>query len=151
MKIVKMDKKIEKEQNRELEQFCRQIREYVQSGRIRECEQLIPQYMQKYPDSAVPHHLLGIVLEMKGKHVEAMKHFRAATALDAGFLPASYNMEQYSSFARKCTIRPAYGWEDCGRKGTHHGINTSGRRSEYSDKKGMFINETGKADHWILV
>ena len=27
MKIVKMDKKIEKEQNRELEQFCRQIRE----------------------------------------------------------------------------------------------------------------------------
>ena len=22
---------------------------------------------------------------------------------------------------------------------------------EYSDKKGMFINETGKADHWILV
>ena len=77
MKIVKMDKKIEKEQNRELEQFCRQIREYVQSGRIRECEQLIPQYMQKYPDSAVPHNLLGIVLEMKGKHVEAMKHFRA--------------------------------------------------------------------------
>lgn len=60
-------------------------------------------------------------------------------------------LEQYSSFARKCTIRPAYGWEDCGRKGTHHGINTSGRRSEYSDKKGMFINETGKADHWILV
>ena len=42
MKIIKMDKKIEKEQNRELEQFCRQIREYVQSGRIRECEQLIP-------------------------------------------------------------------------------------------------------------
>jgi len=48
MKIVKMDKKIEKEQNRELEQFCRQIREYVQSGRIRECEQLIPQYMQVF-------------------------------------------------------------------------------------------------------
>ena len=31
MKIIKMDKKIEKEQNRELEQFCRQIREYVQA------------------------------------------------------------------------------------------------------------------------
>ena len=45
MKIIKMDKKIEKEQNRELEQFCRQIREYVQSGRIRECEQSIPKYM----------------------------------------------------------------------------------------------------------
>ena len=44
MKIIKMDKKIEKEQNRELEQFCRQIREYVQSGRIRECEQ----YMQVF-------------------------------------------------------------------------------------------------------
>lgn len=48
MKIIKMDKKIEKEQNRGLEQFCRQIREYVQSGRIRECEQLIPQYMQVF-------------------------------------------------------------------------------------------------------
>lgn len=41
--------------------------------------------------------------------------------------------------------------EDCAKKDRHHGINTSGRRSEYSDKKGMFINETGKADHWILV
>ncbi len=48
MKIIKMDKKIEKEQNRELEQFCRQIREYVQSGRIRECEQLIPQYTCRF-------------------------------------------------------------------------------------------------------
>ena len=48
MKIIKMDKKIEKEQNRELEQFCRQIREYVQSGRIRECDQSIPQYMQVF-------------------------------------------------------------------------------------------------------
>lgn len=52
MKIIKMDKKIEKEQNRELEQFCRQIREYVQSGRIRECEQLIPQYMQVFSRQA---------------------------------------------------------------------------------------------------
>ena len=77
MKIIKMDKKIEKEQNRELEQFCRQIREYVQSGRIRECEQLIPQYMQV--------------------------------------------------FCRQATI-----WSS-------------------TVLLRMFINETGKADHWILV
>ena len=41
--------------------------------------------------------------------------------------------------------------EDCAKKDRHHGINTSARISEYSDKKGMFRNETGKADHWILV
>lgn len=155
MKDMKMteirNRKMEKERDQELDRFCKEIEEHVQKGKLGECEQLIPQYMQKYPDSAIPHNLLGIVLEKQGKHVEAMKHFRAAAALDAEFLPASYNMEQYSSLRRKCGIEPMYGWEDCRSGHRWNYGNTLKRGSEYSDKKGMLMNGTGKTDHWILV
>lgn len=143
--------RMKKEENQELDQFCKQIKEHVEKGKLGECEQMIPQYMQKYPDSAIPHNLLGIVLEKQGRHVEAMKHFRAAAALDAEFLPASYNMEQYSSLRRKCAIEPMYGWEECRSWHKRNQGNTLKRGSEYSDKKGMFMNGTGKTDHWILV
>lgn len=143
--------RMKKEENQELNQFCKQIKEHVEKGKLGECEQMIPQYMQKYPDSAIPHNLLGIVLEKQGRHVEAMKHFRAAAALDAEFLPASYNMEQYSSLRRKCAIEPMYGWEEYRSEHRWNHGNTLKRESEYSNKKGMFMHETGKTDHWILV
>lgn len=152
MKMTEIrNRKMEKERDQELDRFCKEIEEHVQKGKLGECEQLIPQYMQKYPDSAIPHNLLGIVLEKQGKHVEAMKHFRAAAALDAEFLPASYNMEQYSSLRRKCAIEPMYGWEDCRSEHRWNYGNTLKRGAEYSDKKGMLMNGTGKTDHWILV
>ena len=152
MKMTEIrNRKMEKERDQELDRFCKEIEEHVQKGKLGECEQLIPQYMQKYPDSAIPHNLLGIVLEKQGKHVEAMKHFRAAAALDAEFLPASYNMEQYSSLRRKCAIEPMYGWEDCRSEHRWNYGNTLKRGAEYSDKKGMLMNGTSKTDHWILV
>lgn len=152
MKMTEIrNRRMEKERDQELDRFCKEIEEHVQKGKLGECEQLIPQYMQKYPDSAIPHNLLGIVLEKQGKHVEAMKHFRAAAALDAEFLPASYNMEQYSSLRRKCAIEPMYGWEDCRSEHRWNYGNTLKRGAEYSDKKGMLMNGTGKTDHWILV
>ena len=38
--------------------------------------------MAENPHGAVPHNLMGILLEKESNHVLAMKHFRAAYALD---------------------------------------------------------------------
>ena len=51
--------------------------------------------MLQNPHSAIPHNLMGILMEKENNHVLAMKHFRAAYALDPTYIPARYNMEQY--------------------------------------------------------
>lgn len=48
--------------------------------------------MYKYPYSPEPHNLLGILLEKEGKHVEAMKHFRAYLDLDPTYCSALRNI-----------------------------------------------------------
>lgn len=106
-----MSEKISWEE-KELEKLCETVKKYIKQGEIQVCENLIPEYMKKYPDSAVPHNLLGILLEKRGRHLDAMKHFRAASALDAEFLPANFNMRRYSSFEKKLCVRPLYGWAD---------------------------------------
>ena len=55
---------------------------------------------------------MGIVLEKENEHVEAMKHFRAAWALDPTYLPARVNMEQYAGFSTVGRI-DAYDESDC--------------------------------------
>ena len=77
-----------------------------------ETREMICEAMKKYPDAAQPHNLLGILMEMQGNHVAAMKHFRAASVLDPTFLPARKNMEIYGSFSRPGAA--AYTMEDCG-------------------------------------
>lgn len=96
----------------DLRNLCRVIRNYVQSQRWAECDRLIPKYMELYPHSAVPHNLMGIVLEKCGHHADAMKHFRAAGALDASYMPAGFNMDIYSSFEKEGKREPAFDWKD---------------------------------------
>ena len=45
------------------------------------------------PHSAICHNLMGILMENENEHVLAMKHFRAAYALDSTYIPARLNME----------------------------------------------------------
>lgn len=97
----------------ELNNLCRVIKNYVNGWRWEECDRLIPKYMGLYPDSAVPHNLMGIVLEKRGRHTDAMKHFRAACALDASYAPASFNMALYSAFEKERSAEPAYDEQDC--------------------------------------
>ena len=52
---------------------------------------------------------------------------------------------------RKGTIKPVYGWKEYRIGQGWQSPGTFERESEYSDKKGMFMHETGKTDHWILV
>ena len=77
-----------------------------------EGEREIIDIMTNHPHSAVPHNLYGILLEKKQNHVEAMKHFRAAYALDPTYIPSRYNLEQYGSLEITGFL-PAYSEEDC--------------------------------------
>ena len=97
----------------QLAELCAKIKEYVENEDWESCMELIPKYMEQYPDSAVPHNLMGIVLESQGKHPEAMRHFRAAWSLDSPFVPANRNMDAYAVYDRTQKVEPAYTMEDC--------------------------------------
>ncbi|MPN32980.1 hypothetical protein SDC9_180463 [bioreactor metagenome] len=68
--------------------------------------------MSRFPHEPHPHNLMGILLANKGDHISAVKHFRAAWSLDPTYLPAKYNLNQYTDFFRSRRI-DAYSEEDC--------------------------------------
>lgn len=82
----------------ELAGLCVSVRAFVAEGAYESCIKPICQAMERYPDSPKPHNLLGIVLEKMGDHTAAMKHFRAALALDTTYRPANYNLDTYGTF-----------------------------------------------------
>lgn len=75
------------------------------------CEALISTAMFQSPHSAVPHNLMGLLLEKKRKHEDAMKHFRAANALDPTYAPSRWNLEAFAEFYK--TRAEAYFVRDC--------------------------------------
>ena len=75
------------------------------------CEALLATAMFQNPHSAVPHNLMGLLLEKKRKHEDAMKHFRAANALDPAYAPARWNLEGFAEFYK--TRKDAYSVSDC--------------------------------------
>lgn len=89
------------------------IQALVQQKQYDEAENEAAQAMQRAPHAAQPHNLMGIISECRADHVQAMKHFRAAWALDPTYLPARVNMERYGSFYGQMP-RPAYDEADCG-------------------------------------
>lgn len=84
--------------NKELDMLCVSVRAFISEGAYEACMESICKAMRRYPDAPHPHNLLGILLEKKGDHVTAMKHFRAAWALDPTYLPARQNLETYGTF-----------------------------------------------------
>ena len=93
--------------------LCMKVKKYVEEKDWDSCMELIPRYMERYPNSAVPHNLLGIVLESQGHHPDAMRHFRAAWSLDPTFMPASQNIDAYSLYDSEKDVKPAYTADDC--------------------------------------
>jgi len=75
-----------------------QAKELISERKFKECEALICTAMFEYPHDAVPHNLMGLMLENKNSHAEAMKHFRAACALDPTYRPSSWNLECFGNF-----------------------------------------------------
>ena len=61
-----------------LEDKCREL---IEKKEYETCEKEIADAMVTMPHSAVPHDLMGILLEKEHNHILAMKHFRAAYGL----------------------------------------------------------------------
>lgn len=91
----------DKKEKKEMHTLCEDIRVLVAERNWNESERQISNAMKDYPHAAEPHNLYGIILEKEGNHIGAMKHFRAAWALDPTFVPARYNLEQYGSFFKR--------------------------------------------------
>lgn len=101
----------EQENREELFELSERVRELVRFNHIEESKKMVVEAMGEYPDAAEPHNLYGILMERMGEHVGAMKHFRAAWALDPTYEPAKRNMERFGSFQPTGTM--AFNETDC--------------------------------------
>ena len=88
------------------------VRALVAQRYFSEAEDEAARAMAAAPHDAQPHNLMGIIAESRNDHVQAMKHFRAAWALDPTYRPARINMERYGSFSGQMT-RPVYDETEC--------------------------------------
>ena len=106
-----MERKEVSENMEDLSTLCVTVRELISIQDYEKCESLIHSAMGKYPHAPEPHNLIGILLEKKGDHLTAMKHFRAAWALDPTYIPARQNLDCYGTFfsSGKC----AYDESEC--------------------------------------
>ncbi len=96
---------------KDLMSVIEQAKKLISEKRYVECEALICTAMFEYPHDAVPHNLMGLMLEGKNSHPEAMKHFRAAYALDPTYRPSAWNLKCFGSFTRLYPC--AYTANDC--------------------------------------
>jgi hypothetical protein len=95
----------------EMRSLCQNVRELARKGDFESGERLVTEAMGKYPHAPHPHNLLGVLLEKRGDHLLAMKHFRAAWALEPTYIPARQNLDQFGTFYS--TRHYAYDESDC--------------------------------------
>lgn len=81
--------------NSDVATLCDIVKRLLTENKQTECEEIIQAAMAKFPHSAIPHNLIGVLLERSGKHTEAMCHFRAALALEPSFGAAQRNLEYF--------------------------------------------------------
>ena len=118
----------------ELKDICLEVKKLVGQGQLDECLRLASYAMGQYPDAPQPHNLFGIVMEKKGNHLSAMKHFRAAEALDPAYAPVKQNLITYGTFY--ASGKSAFSDEDCPTK------KTSGMKVVYDERGiGHFVRK----------
>lgn len=81
-----------------LMKLCSFVKDKVMNEKYDDCVKPITDAMINYPHAPEPHNLLGIILEKKGDHQNAMKHFRAAIAMEPTYHPANHNLLVYGTF-----------------------------------------------------
>jgi len=86
--VLRTDKK-------EVKALCQRVRTLYEKERYDDCIVLIKEGMARFPNAAEPQNLMGIIYEVLGNHRMAMKHFRAAVALDGTYAPARENLEVF--------------------------------------------------------
>lgn len=99
------------QESKNMNQLIEEIRSFYKKGEYDHCIELLNHALECYPHAPQPHNLYGVVLEGKGDHVLAMKHFRASWALEPSYLPARYNMNIYGSFGS--SKKGAFDEKDC--------------------------------------
>ena len=119
-------------EQRAMQPLTAHIRALVAQRHFSEAEDEAAQAMTAAPHDAQPHNLMGIIAESRNDHVQAMKHFRAAWALDPTYRPARINMERYGSFSGQMP-RPVYDETECAPSSAE---NRPAYRIEY-DKHGI--------------
>ena len=123
----------------QLQALCDGVRKYVDTRNYQKCVAMICEAMGEFPNAPQPHNLLGIVMEKEGDHPGAMKHFRAAYALDPTYLPARQNLDHYGTFYSRGGC--AYDESDCPQKSPSH------YEIEYDEKGiGHAVRRNGK---WV--
>ena len=95
----------------ELFDLIAKAKDMINHNEFDACEALLATAMFQSPHSAVPHNLMGLMLEKKRKHEDAMKHFRAAYALDPAYAPSRWNLEGFAESYR--TRNEAFFTGDC--------------------------------------
>ena len=98
-------------ESEEMLHLCQRVREYVANRDYKKCREEISYAMYLQPDLPEPHNLMGILLEKQQDHAGAMRHFRAAYALDPSYLPARENLMEYAQLSHKVMCR--YTLADC--------------------------------------
>lgn len=93
-----MKKTKEIKQINPLDELCLSVKKLVLENDYISSKKLIYKAMEDFPHAPHPHNLLGIVLEKTGNHLLAMRHFRAAWALDPSYAPANHNLQIYGTF-----------------------------------------------------
>jgi tetratricopeptide (TPR) repeat protein len=83
--------------------LCNIVRTLLSERDYQKCEPLIFEAMKKYPHAPEPHNLIGLLLELQGDHLTAMKHFRAAGALDPTYVPARHNLDHFGTLFSRGT------------------------------------------------
>ena len=119
-------------EQRAMQPLTAHIRALVAQRHFSEAEDETAQAMAAAPHDAQPHNLMGIIAESRNDHVQAMKHFRAAWALNPTYRPARINMERYGSFSGQMP-RPVYDETECAPSSAE---NRPAYRIEY-DKHGI--------------
>jgi Flp pilus assembly protein TadD len=77
-----------------------QIKKQIDEGRLEQAEQYIRTTLSDFPERPEPYNLLGAVMEIKSRWLEAVKFYRAALDLDPTYKPAITNLDRATSFAR---------------------------------------------------
>ena len=91
--------------------LCKDVRYLMENKEYDICQERITEAMKVYPHAPQPHNPMGILLEKNGEHGNAMKHFRAAWALDPTYIPARRNMERFCNLYPKGAC--AFDESDC--------------------------------------
>lgn len=84
-----------KQEDINLLDICSSVKTHLEVNEYNKSFSLICLAMQQYPHKPHPHNLMGILMEVTGDSSKAIKHFKAAIALDSSYTPSRINLERY--------------------------------------------------------